>query len=77
METNAETDKILSKEMLEFFWESWVGGAGIAFTDTRINLNREDPSGLPPLSSPGERTRFWPARTRSSLPASRTPESTR
>ncbi|MFC4507711.1 MULTISPECIES: alpha/beta hydrolase [Streptomyces] len=48
METNAETDKILSKGILEFFRESWVGGTGIAFTDTRINLNRADLSGLPP-----------------------------
>ncbi|MEU0816751.1 alpha/beta hydrolase [Streptomyces mirabilis] len=48
METNAETDKILSKGVLEFFRESWVGGTGIAFTDPRINLNRADLSGLPP-----------------------------
>ncbi|MFF3659364.1 alpha/beta hydrolase [Streptomyces olivochromogenes] len=48
METNAETDKILSKGILEFFRESWVGGTGIAFTDARINLNRADLSGLPP-----------------------------
>ncbi|MFF2510268.1 alpha/beta hydrolase [Streptomyces sp. NPDC058086] len=48
METNAETDKILSKGILEFFRESWVGGTGIAFTDPRINLNRADLSGLPP-----------------------------
>ncbi|MGW4144162.1 alpha/beta hydrolase [Streptomyces mirabilis] len=48
METNAETDKILSKGILEFFRESWVGGTGIEFTDPRINLNRADLSGLPP-----------------------------
>ncbi|GAB3014066.1 alpha/beta hydrolase [Streptomyces pseudoechinosporeus] len=46
--SNAGTDKILSKEMLEFFRESWIGGTGIEFTDTRINLNRADLSGLPP-----------------------------
>ncbi|WP_405718652.1 alpha/beta hydrolase [Streptomyces sp. NBC_01537] len=46
--TNAGTDKILSKELLEFFRESWIGGTGIGFTDTRINLNRADLSGLPP-----------------------------
>ncbi|MDX3611978.1 alpha/beta hydrolase [Streptomyces europaeiscabiei] len=45
---NAGTDKILSKELLEFFRESWIGGTGIEFTDTRINLNRADLSGLPP-----------------------------
>ncbi|WP_235990106.1 hypothetical protein [Streptomyces ureilyticus] len=30
MATNAETDKILSKELLEFFREAWIGGTGIA-----------------------------------------------
>ncbi|MEV0643234.1 alpha/beta hydrolase [Streptomyces sp. NPDC050619] len=48
MVTNAGTDKLLSKELLAFFRESWVGGTGIEFTDTRINLNRADLSGLPP-----------------------------
>ncbi|MET7655400.1 MULTISPECIES: alpha/beta hydrolase [unclassified Streptomyces] len=46
--TNADTDKILSKELLEFFRDAWIGGTGIEFTDTRINLNRADLSGLPP-----------------------------
>jgi acetyl esterase/lipase len=46
--TNAATDKILSKELLEFFRDAWIGGTGIEFTDTRINLNRADLSGLPP-----------------------------
>ncbi|GHD32159.1 esterase [Streptomyces violarus] len=46
--SNAETDKILSKELLEFFRDAWIGGTGIEFTDTRINLNRADLSGLPP-----------------------------
>ncbi|MDI5913295.1 MULTISPECIES: alpha/beta hydrolase [Streptomyces] len=48
METNAETDKILSKGLLEFFRDAWIGGTGIDVTDTRINLNRADLSGLPP-----------------------------
>lgn len=48
MATNAETDKILSKDLLEFFRDAWIGGTGIEFTDTRINLNRADLSGLPP-----------------------------
>ncbi|MGI3204197.1 alpha/beta hydrolase fold domain-containing protein [Streptomyces sp. GLT-R25] len=45
---NAETDKILSKDLLEFFRDAWIGGTGVEFTDTRINLNRADLSGLPP-----------------------------
>ncbi|MFD3499463.1 alpha/beta hydrolase [Streptomyces sp. NPDC058676] len=48
MVSKAETDKILSKELLEFFRDAWIGGTGIEFTDTRINLNRADLSGLPP-----------------------------
>ena len=48
MVTKAETDKILSKDLLEFFREAWLGGTGIEFTDVRINLNRADLSGLPP-----------------------------
>ncbi|MFF7655876.1 alpha/beta hydrolase [Streptomyces sp. NPDC007983] len=48
MVTKAETDKILSKDLLEFFRESWLGGTGIEFTDARVNLNRADLSGLPP-----------------------------
>ncbi|MET9790572.1 alpha/beta hydrolase [Streptomyces canus] len=48
MVTKAETDKILSKELLQFFREAWIGGTGIEVTDTRINLNRADLSGLPP-----------------------------
>ncbi|MFF9808059.1 alpha/beta hydrolase [Streptomyces coeruleorubidus] len=48
MVTKAGTDKILSKDLLEFFRDAWIGGTGIDFTDTRINLNRADLSGLPP-----------------------------
>ncbi|MFD6171144.1 alpha/beta hydrolase [Streptomyces coeruleorubidus] len=48
MVTKAETDKILSKDLLEFFRDAWIGDTGIEFTDTRINLNRADLSGLPP-----------------------------
>ncbi|MGA6223134.1 alpha/beta hydrolase [Streptomyces umbrinus] len=47
METNAETDRMLTKGLLEFLRESWIG-TDIEFTDTRINLNRADLSGLPP-----------------------------
>ena len=46
--TNAGTDKILSKGLLEFFRDAWIGGTGIEVTDIRINLNRADLSGLPP-----------------------------
>ena len=48
MVTNAETDKMLSKDLLEFFRECWIGGTDIEPTDPLINLNRADLSGLPP-----------------------------
>ena len=48
METNAETDKILNKGVLEFFRECWIGGTDVESTDARVNLNRSDLSGLPP-----------------------------
>ncbi|WP_371569681.1 alpha/beta hydrolase [Streptomyces canus] len=48
MVTKAETDKILSRELLQFFRDAWIGGTGIEVTDTRINLNRADLNGLPP-----------------------------
>lgn len=45
---HAETDKILSRGLLEFFRESWIGGTGIDNDDPLINLNRADLTGLPP-----------------------------
>lgn len=48
IEANADTDKLLSRRVLEFFRDAWIGGTGIAADDVRINLNRADLSGLPP-----------------------------
>jgi acetyl esterase/lipase len=48
VETNAGTDKILSRGLLEFFRECWIGGTDIELTDPLVNLNRADLSGLPP-----------------------------
>lgn len=48
IEANAETDKVLSRTLLEFFRESWIGGTGVDTSDVLINLNRADLSGLPP-----------------------------
>jgi len=48
IESNSQTDKLLSRGSLEFFRESWIGGTGIAPDDVRINLNRADLAGLPP-----------------------------
>jgi epsilon-lactone hydrolase len=48
IESNAPTDKILSRGLLEFFRESWIGGTSVASDDPLINLNRTDLAGLPP-----------------------------
>jgi acetyl esterase/lipase len=48
IESNAQTDKLLAKPLLEFFRESWLGGTGIPFDDPRINLNNADLRNLPP-----------------------------
>jgi acetyl esterase/lipase len=48
IESNADTDKLLSRRVLEFFRDAWIGGTDITANDVRINLNRADLSGLPP-----------------------------
>lgn len=48
IEANAGTDKLLSRQILEFFRNAWVGGTDVAFDDVRINLNKADLAGLPP-----------------------------
>lgn len=48
IESNAATDKILSRGLLEFFRESWIGGTDVAPDDVLINLNRSNLAGLPP-----------------------------
>lgn len=49
LKTNAETDKILSLPIMEFFRESWLGGTDVANNDPRVNLLHSDLAGLPPI----------------------------
>jgi monoterpene epsilon-lactone hydrolase len=49
LETNAQRDALLSREILELFRESWIGGLGISYTDPCINLLHADLTGLCPL----------------------------
>src|SRR6516225_6121704 len=49
LESNAETDKLLTRPMVEGFRESWIGGTGVARNDPRVNLLYADLSGLPPI----------------------------
>jgi monoterpene epsilon-lactone hydrolase len=48
--TNAETDKILSRPLVELFRESWLGGTGVAHNDPRVNLMYANLAGLPPIN---------------------------
>ena len=49
LESNAETDALLSRPALEMFRESWIGGTGVARNDPRVNMLYADLSGLPPI----------------------------
>src|SRR5712691_11652116 len=49
LESNAETDALLSRSALEMFRESWLGGTGVAWDDPRVNMLYADLSGLPPI----------------------------
>ncbi len=48
IESNAENGKLLSRPLLGRFRESWLGGAGVAWNDPRVNLLYADLTGLPP-----------------------------
>jgi acetyl esterase/lipase len=49
LESNARTDALLSRGLLELFRELWIGGTGAARNDPRINMLCADLSGLPPI----------------------------
>ena len=49
LESNAETDALLSRPLLETFRESWIGDTGVARNDPRVNPLYADLSGLPPI----------------------------
>jgi monoterpene epsilon-lactone hydrolase len=49
LESNAETDALLSRPALEMFRESWIGDTGVARNDPRVNMLHADLSGLPPI----------------------------
>ncbi len=46
--SNADTDKVLNRPLIEFMRESWIGGTGIEPDDPRVSLNLSDLGGLPP-----------------------------
>jgi monoterpene epsilon-lactone hydrolase len=48
LDSNADTDALLSRPVLEMFRDAWIGGTGVARNDPRINMLYADLSGLPP-----------------------------
>jgi acetyl esterase/lipase len=47
---NGETDKLLSRPLLEFFRDCWLGGTGVGYDDPGVNPLYADLAGLPPVS---------------------------
>lgn len=47
---NAATDKLLSRPLLEFFRDCWLGGTGVAYDDPGVNPLYAELAGLPPVS---------------------------
>ena len=49
IERNSKTDNLLSRQVLEWFRETWLGGTGVSWKDPRVNLLYANLSGLPPI----------------------------
>jgi acetyl esterase/lipase len=49
IKSNAKNDKLLSRPILEWFREAWLGGTGTEWNDPRVNLLYADLVGLPPI----------------------------
>jgi monoterpene epsilon-lactone hydrolase len=49
LESNAETDLLISRQAIEMFRELWIGGTGVAWSDSRVNMLYADLTGLPPI----------------------------
>jgi epsilon-lactone hydrolase len=48
IKNNAKNDKLLSRPILEWFREAWLGSTDNAWNDPRVNLVYADLAGLPP-----------------------------
>ncbi len=49
LDSNAETDALISRAALQTFREAWIGGTGVAWNDPRVNMLYADLTGLPPI----------------------------
>jgi epsilon-lactone hydrolase len=50
IEQHAATDRLLSREVLEWFRGAWLSDTGVAYDDPRVNMLYADLSGLPPIN---------------------------
>jgi epsilon-lactone hydrolase len=48
--SNAGSDRLISRPLAEFFRSSWLDGTGVSFDDPRVSLLGADLSGLPPTA---------------------------
>jgi epsilon-lactone hydrolase len=48
--THAETDKLLSRPLLEYLRDCWLGDTGVAYNDPGVNPLYADLTGLPPVA---------------------------
>ena len=49
LDSNAETDALITRAALETFREACIGGTGVAWNDPRVNMLYADLTGLPPI----------------------------
>ena len=49
VDSNAETDKLLTKALLGLFRDLMLEGSGVAANDPRVNMLHADLTGLPPI----------------------------
>jgi epsilon-lactone hydrolase len=49
LDSNAETDKLLTKELLGLFRDLMLEGTGVAPSDPRVNMLHADLTGIPPI----------------------------
>lgn len=49
LDSNAETDALITRAALETFRELWIGDTDVACNDPRVNMLYADLTGLPPI----------------------------
>ena len=50
IDTNADVDMALTRQLLEFFRSAWLDDTGVDWHDPRVNLLEADLRGLPPMA---------------------------